>query len=301
MSRQKKWLITGASGLLGTTFCQKLGNENIEVIGQTREHDIKVNGVCGVVMDLTSIGNPAKLIQKFNPDVVIHCAALTNVDLCEAEPELAYAINAKVCGELAEICDQIGAKFVMISTDQLWKNANQFSNENTPSEPSNVYGASKVEGERLTLLKNNTLVVRTNFFGIGPSWKPSNADHVLTTLRLGKTYTGFANVFVCPIEVGILVDTIVSCVEKNLLGIYNIAGRDRVSKFEFARQVAQCFSMSTDNITKSTAEAMNLTAQRPHEMSLSVARVENALGIRMPTLEQSLMAYKLQLEIGSSV
>lgn len=296
MSKVETWLITGAAGLLGSTMCVYLKSKNIKIVGVSRSHQIETADIDKLYQDLSVPGNVSALVNEVKPDVVVHCAALTSVDLCEKKPDMAQDINSKTCASFSDACNDIDAKFVMISTDQLWKNADAFIDENRPLDVPNVYGATKADGERHSLNNSNSLVIRTNFFGVGPDWKPSGIDQLLSVLRSDGEYNGFTDVHFTPIYVETLCDLIFRAVKNGSKGIFNVVGQDRVSKFEFAKQVAQCFGFDGNKIKPTTVSTANLEAFRPLEMSLSGKAFEKELGMSLPTLDQSLSCYKNYIE-----
>lgn len=144
-------LVLGRSGQLARALAEAAGrNERFEVVLAGRER-----------ADLAVPGTASALIDAVRPEFVINAAAYTAVDMAEIEPEAAFAINARAVGEAAESAARIGARFVHVSTDYVFT-ANGPHDETSPPEPVNVYGASKLEGERLVLAAcPDAAVVRT--------------------------------------------------------------------------------------------------------------------------------------------
>lgn len=279
-----KWLVTGASGFLGSYVSRTLAARSYPVIGQFHSHE----GAGGIGADLTREGAGLRLVQDVRPSVVVNCAALTNVDLCEKEPGLAKRLNADLCGELASACNDVGAALVMVSTDQLWRNAGAFVREETPPEPAGAYGASKADGETQTRDARNHLVLRTNFFGRGLDWKPSLSDAVLNALRARREFTGFTDVFFTPIAVGLAAGWIVDAVEAGLKGTFHLGGRDRLSKFDFAVALAKAAGLDSAAVKPIQLADAKLAAARPREMSLCCEKISQALGRPVPGIGQSL-------------
>lgn len=279
--------------MLGAVLCRDLTHAGYKLIGQYNLRRINLQGVRVHQVDLARKGAGKEMVEDLAPDLVIHCAAMTNVEVCESEPDLAFRMNAELCGELARACEVCDAKFVMISTDQLWKNADPFIPEDLSVNPPNIYGESKAAGERLSNVNGTELIVRTNFFGSDRGVKPCAARSVLSVLSEGRSYFGFIDVHYTPISASLLSATLVQALREKLSGTYNIAGRERISKFEFAKRVAAHFGYEGDLIHPTSINDADLHAARPHEMSLSYEKIERSLSKKMPTLAQSLSACEL--------
>jgi dTDP-4-dehydrorhamnose reductase len=285
-----RWLITGGGGFLGTYLCRELSRRNATFVAQVRNHRPPEVTTDFIVSDLAVDGAGTRLISDVKPTIVIHCAAMTNVDECEKNQIVARRSNALLPGEIAEACTEAGAKLVFISTDQLWRNARPLVSEDEPVDPAGSYGKSKAEGERLVMRDPKHLVLRTNFFGSGLPWRPSLSDQILQALRGGKTFNGFTDVFYTPIEVRILSRWIVDAAQADLHGIYHLGGRDRLSKHEFAVRLARHVGLDAAMIGASTVAAAGLPAERPREMSLSSAKIAQALGRPVPSIDDSILS-----------
>ena len=279
------WLVTGASGFLGSYVTRALAARSRRVVGQSYSHPFS-NG--DVRADLAQPGAGVDLVREVRPSVVVHCMALTNVDLCEREPVLAKRINADLCGELAEACDESGATLVMISTDQLWRDPPAFVGEEMPPDPIGVYGITKAEGEVQSRKARRHLILRTNFFGRGLAWRASLSDMILSSLREGRGFNGFADVFFTPMAVGLFAEWIVDAVDAGLEGTFHLAGRDRLSKFDFAVAVARAAGLDPAAVKPIRIADAGLIARRPNEMSLGCGKISRALGRPVPDLDQSL-------------
>jgi dTDP-4-dehydrorhamnose reductase len=285
-----RWLITGAGGFLGGHLCRELARREATFVAQARNHRPPQVATEYIVSDLSVDGVGTRLIAGVMPHIVVHCAAMTNVDECEKNQGAARRSNALLAGEIADACTQAGAKLVFISTDQLWRNAKPFVGEDEPVDPAGAYGKSKAEGEQLVLRGPNHLVLRTNFFGSGRPWRPSLSDQILQALRGGKTFNGFTDVFYTPIEVKMLSRWIVDAAQADLHGVYHLGGRDRLSKHEFAVRLARHAGLDAALIRASTVATAGLPAERPREMSLSSAKIAQALGCAVPSIDDSILS-----------
>lgn len=279
----RTWLITGASGLLGHALCSYLAERGERVIGVIRTHAVDVAGVMEERAELTDAERLVVLMATHRPDVVVHAAGLTDVDACERDPDLARSIHVEASARLAGLAADAGAAFVHISTDHLWDGTKAMVTEAEPPCPLNAYARTKLDGEAAVLAGHGgALVLRTNFFGEGRSWRRSFSDWVLSGLAEGKTLRMFSDVFFTPIALGHLCPLLVEMAERKAQGIYHLAGSERLSKFEFGRLLARTFGYLESMIEIGGIATANLTAPRPQDMSLDCGKAAAFLGRPLP-------------------
>ena len=177
----------------------------------------------------------------------MHCAAATDVDWCERNPEGAHRINALLTGSLAAASREVDAAFVFISTDAVFDGRRGGYSETDAPSPVNVYGASKLAGE--TAAQNETdnlLIVRTNIFGWNFQLRLSLAEWMLSRLEADQTVPGFIDVTFSPILVNQLAETIFDLLEAGARGVIHAGSEDFCTKFQFARLVAEVFGLRQD-------------------------------------------------------
>jgi dTDP-4-dehydrorhamnose reductase len=131
-------------------------------------------------------------------------------------------------------------------------------------------------------------VVRTNFFGWGVPHRPSFSDWIVSALRRGETLRMFSDVYFTPMLVNDLSAVLLECIDRRLSGLWNIAGADRLSKYDFARHLALEFGLPSSRIEEISVRDLRLAARRPNDMSLSCARIEAVLGRSMPRSSEGL-------------
>lgn len=263
-------------------------DKEIHVTGASFRHSANLNYLDERFIDFNDFPNVELLVCEVNPDVIIHCAAVTDVEYCENNPSESRILNADVCKLLTSVCISDQVKIVMISTDQLWRNADPWIKEDEKPEPVNIYGQTKAAGENYISDYKNHLIIRTNFFGNGTSWKPSLSDIILKTLVNGKIFHGFEDVYFSPMFVNDLAGYIIKCVNRNLIGLYHVSGSDRLSKYEFAVKMADHFGFSNKQIKRTALKSKNFSAKRPFEMSLCTEKISRDLDIVMPGINESI-------------
>ncbi len=171
------WLITGASGLLGSALCHHLSSNNSVAVGIVNHHKITIDGALIKQCDITNEIALGELLAEANPTHIIHCAALTNVDQCETNPDLATKLHVTAPANMANWANKNHRKMVYISTDHLWDGTKQYVEETDITHPLNSYAKTKSIGENHVLTEDpNALIARTNFYGEGLEWRASFSD-----------------------------------------------------------------------------------------------------------------------------
>ncbi|WP_430469366.1 SDR family oxidoreductase [Thalassospira lucentensis] len=283
-----RWLLTGGSGLLGHALSRYLienGHQVSVVVGQ---HKCLVPGVVSHHMDLSRLDDLQDLLDNSRPDFIVHAAALTNVDACETQPELANFLHAEVACYIASCASKNNSRFIYISTDHLWAGENSFICEDQPVEPINVYAASKAKGEQLVQSVNfDAQLIRTNFFGVGLPWRDSLWSWMKKKLESGETVPAFHDAYFTPTCLPLLSRDIVELASYSVGGVFNLAGSERLSKFDFAMKLAKHIGVESSLVQATSMGEVKLTAERPRDLSLSSRRYQKFLGRMPPTLDEA--------------
>jgi dTDP-4-dehydrorhamnose reductase len=293
LAPDKPILVTGASGLLGANLAMELLLQGRPVVPVYNEHPIAIPGATASACDLTSVAELEHLLSVVEPSIVIHCAAATNVDWCEAHPQAAMQINSQAAGELAERSRKAGAGFVFISTDAVFDGVSGGYVETDPVGPTNCYARSKVAGEAAVLRAvPEALVLRINIYGWNLQAKTSLAEWVLAKLERGETVPGFSDTAFAPVLANDIAEWIPRLVELGCSGIYHVAAKDHCSKYEFAREVASVFQLDASLVEETLMAQSALTAPRPRETWLRSTKISQVLGKPMPTIKQGLEKFR---------
>ncbi len=294
----KTIMVSGGSGLLGSNCLMRLKG-HCRVVGLYHAHQVALPGVEMWPVDLRDRVAVATIIDRVNPEAFIHCAALTNVEYCEAHPEEARQMNGDVVGELAGLARQHDMRFVHISTDALYDAPDGDSGETTPGRPLNVYAQSKLWGEQAALGENPaSLILRTCIYGWNARNKLSFAEAILKALLLEEEITLFRDVFFSPILVNDLVEVITGLLAAGCSGIYNVGAAHGISKLAFGMRLAAISGLSPEPIRSISIAEKRLAAPRPRNPVMNVDKVEGALERPMPTVEQGLIRFMELLESG---
>ncbi|MCK5043482.1 SDR family oxidoreductase [Candidatus Pacearchaeota archaeon] len=298
LTKKDTILITGGSGLLGSNLAVFLGDK-FNVYFLYNKNFVKLPNCEGIKIDLTNFEETKKLILKVKPKIIIHCAALTNVDYCEEKPHEAELINSQTTKNLAEISKQINSKLIYISTDSVFDGEKgDYSEEDKPN-PINVYGKTKLNGENYvkSICKNYT-IIRTNIYGWNIRDKFSLAEWILNKLKKNETFFGFEDIQFTPLLVNNLGRIIFEICIKDIKGLYHIAGPEKCSKFDFAKIIAEVFCLNKDVIKLGNSDLVNFKAPRPKNISLDTEKIQNILKTNLFGVRRGLEEFKFLNEKG---
>ena len=273
--------ITGGSGLLALNWATAIRSRSRVVLG-LHSRRVALAGVEARSASLDSVARINKELEEAGAELVVHAAGLTSVEGCEANPDLAQSLNVDLAANVAKASSSLGLPLVHISTDHLFSGDGALVEEGEPTKPVNVYGRTKAEAEKRVLATHDgALVVRTNFFGWGPTYRRSFSDTILAALRTGERITLFQDVFYTPIIIENLVRAVHDLVDRKMSGIYNVTGDERISKCDFGYMIARHFMLDPGLIEPGVLADKPKLVQRPHDMSLSNAKAATALGRKL--------------------
>jgi dTDP-4-dehydrorhamnose reductase len=285
-------LITGVSGLLGlnlalsaagrTSVTESAGSN--EIFGVTHQHILHNAPFHVLQADLLERGALERLLDTVQPDWVIHCAALANLDDCEADPDLAHRLNAELPGRLATLVAKGGARakpmrLVHISTDAVFDGVRGGYGEEDAPNPLGVYARTKLAGERaVTAADPLAIVARVNLFGWSLVGRRSLAEFFINNLSAGKKVMGFTDVYFCPLLANDLAGVLIHMLVTQLSGLYHVVSREATSKYDFGVAVARRFGLDEGLITPTPVAASELKAPRSPNLTLRTEKLAAALG-----------------------
>lgn len=221
--------------------------------------------------------------------MVVHCAALVDVDRCEREPSAARTYNVEMTEKLVRFAHTVGARFVHISTDAVFDGEKGQYTETDDPNPINVYGRTKLTAENVVQESHaNAVVIRTNIYGWNATAGRSLAEWMLGKLRAGEELPAFADAYFSPIYVGSLADCLLELASTNITGVVHVSGRERCSKLEFAECLAEVFDLPAQYIVPTSVDDIDFDAPRGRDLSLSVQRAACRLDCTLPTVREGL-------------
>lgn len=262
-------LITGGSGLLALNWALAIRDRYAVILG-LHERAIKLPGVDALRIDLDSVDHLSKTFEAIHPKLVVHTVGLANVEKCEADPDFARHINVELAANVAKVCAKFATPLVHVSTDHLFTGNLPLVDEMQPTAPINVYGQTKAEAElRVLEAHPQAVVMRTNFFGWGPSYRRSFSDTIIDALRAGKALTLFEDAFYTPILIEVAAKAAHDLIDLKVAGIFHVVGDERTSKYAFGIELARAFGLNSKLITPGRLNGRPSLVKRPLDMSLS--------------------------------
>lgn len=285
-----KILLLGKNGQLGWELQRSLG-----VLGEVVALDRHSPDLCG---DLTNLARLAQAVRAVRPDVIVNAAAYTAVDKAESEPVLARAVNALAVGVLAQEAQALGAWLVHYSTDYVFDGSGTRPwRETDAPAPLNVYGQTKLEGERLIQAANpRHLIFRTSWV-----YGARGGNFAKTMLRLAQTrerLTVIDDQFGAPTGAELLADVTAHAIRQavkapGLAGVYHVAAGGETTWFSYAKMaiaLASRSELATKLVVKSvdpiSTTAFPTPARRPLNSRLDTTKLQAALGLTLPDWTQ---------------
>jgi len=282
-----KILVTGSAGLIGTQIVKDLLDNHKQVYACYN----KTKPELGIIthLDLTKKDDIVNTMNRIKPDVVIHLGAMTDVELCETETELAKKINTDATEILALESEKYNTFFVYMSTDYVFDGKVGMKKENDKTNPINFYGKSKLDGERVfKKITTPNVIVRTSTpFGLH-SKKISFPIWVKKNLELEKEISVVVNQYTSPSYVPNISKMIIEIMERKITGIIHLAGATKISRYDFAVQISKIINVNKQFLKLTKMDQMDWKAQRPADSSLSVSKANKILKSKPEKIEDSL-------------
>lgn len=315
-------LVTGSNGFLGSVFCFLALKEGDEVLATSFHSQFPLAGCQTKQLDIRDQQACVELCETFRPDAVIHCARyVVGVGQCEKERETSFQINCTGTRNMACCAEKLGAFFVYISTDWIFngkKLVGEKYREGDDPCPVNYYGVTKWAGEQEVMkMGERWLIVRpANIYGVHAQFlqpvieKGANAlarsswvHKMVVNLQQGQKVTLPDAMYQTPVLANHLAEVSLRLMKEGKSGIYHIAGRESVTRYEFLRRVAEILGLNATLVTKGTLRELeeswgipkDLPGLLPANACLDVEKAEKAVGGRMLTIEEGISRIKDKL------
>lgn len=282
-----KMVVVGINGMLGHKFAE-IASKDFRVVGTYTKFLSKRNFPTER-LDILNKKSVDQLVEKIRPDMIVNCAAITDVDFCEDNPEIAEAVNVDGTKNLVDAARNVGAQFVYFSTDSVFdgKKGN-YTEESTPN-PINVYSKTKLEGEKLVSEKD--ILIRTTMYGWNILEKKSLVEWVIEELSNGRRIDAYGDNYFTPIYTGTISCIVVEMFKRKMKGLYHIPGREKLSKYTFAKKVARVFGLDENLINNVSIDSAIKKTKRPKDLSLSSVKIRGE-GFRLNDVEDDLKIMK---------
>ncbi|RNL51188.1 SDR family oxidoreductase [Pedobacter jejuensis] len=290
----KTILTTGSNGLLGQKITEKvLAEGRVKLIATSKGANRYpvINGYEYAEMDILNPAQVRAVIEKHKPDAIIHTAAMTNVDIAEANKSHCHQLNVDAVQTLVSLCEQKNIQLIHLSTDFVFDGADGPYKEEDAVNPLSYYGESKVLAEEL--LKNcqaNWVILRTILvYGITNDMSRSNIVlWAKGALEKGLPINVVNDQWRMPTLAEDLAEACLLAVEKSAQGIYHVSGKDYMSIADLVRKVADYWVLDKSIISEISSESLNQTAKRPVRTGFVLDKTIRDLGYNPHSFEEGL-------------
>lgn len=292
-------LVTGSNGLLGQKltdlFLQQKDWDLLATAAGVNRHPQKT-GYRYESMDITNPEVVEAILLRELPDVVIHTAAMTQVDDCEFKRDECVALNITAVERLAQMSSRFGFHMVHVSTDFIFDGTKPMYVESDEANPLSYYGWSKLEGEKRVIEHANSYSILRTVLVYGKVADMSRTNIVLWahgTLEQQKSANVVVDQFRTPTLAEDLAMGCFLAADQRALGIFNIAGKDYMSVIELVERVAAFYGFTTDCINRVDSSMLNQPAKRPPITGLDITKAKNTLGYSPRSFEEGLALLEL--------
>ena len=290
----KRILITGSNGLLGQKLVELLKQETsiltiATAVGKNRlpfQDDYEYHQ-----MDITNPIEVTEVVGKLKPDVIIHTAAMTNVDQCEMEKDACWKLNVTAVEYLVEACQKNNVFFLHVSTDFIFDGKSGPYSEEAEPNPVSFYGWSKFAAEKVVISSDiNWAIARTVLvYGIAHDMSRSNIIlWVKKSLEEGRQIKVVTDQFRTPTLAEDLATGCFLIANKEEKGIFNISGKDFLTPYEMAMMAADFFGLDKSLISPTDASAFTQPARRPPRTGFDLTKSRNILGYEPHTFREGI-------------
>ena len=287
-------LVTGANGFLGSCLCKLLIERGHEVIATGRGGcRLNISGHALFqyeTMDFTDPFAAHDVMEKYKPEVLVHAGAMSKVDECEQNQWQAYVANVEGTVTMLLNAEEHKCFFILLSTDFIFDGIRGMYREDDLPGPVNFYGKTKLEAEEAVKeYEFDWAIVRTILvYGKPVSGKTNILTIVKEKLEKGEEYSVVNDQVRTPTYVEDLAAGILSMIERKATGIYHVSGKDELTPYEMACQVANYFGLNRSLIRKVTAANFSQPAKRPAKTGFVIDKARKKLGYDPVSFEEGL-------------
>jgi len=293
-------LITGANGMLGQRTINFYSRSNgFEVLAISVENESVFDGVEYLQCDITDREKIKKTTYDFCPDFILNAAAFTNVDESEKQRETAWRINVKAVEYLSEVARTIDAHMIHISSDYIFDGKNGPYSENAVPNPLGYYGRTKLASENALRISGSiNTILRTNvLYGTAQEGRPDFVKWVVNSLKNKDEIRIVTDQINNPTFIDDLVQAISKIIEFGKTGIFNIGGKEFISRYDFTLMIADFFHLDKSLVKPIMTKELKQQARRPLKSGLITLKAETELGYKPHKILNALNEMKRELDL----
>ncbi len=277
-------LVTGATGMLGYDLCRVLAKKN-NVVGLSRGKQTISGGLIDLDFIKADIADRQALtdsVLKYAPEMIIHSAAISDVDFCELNPDTAFEVNTEGTANVADAAKKTGSYLIYISTDYVFdgEKDSPYTEDDEP-HPISIYGKSKLEAEKYIQAHTADYSIIRSAWMFGEGGK-NFIDAVLGSARKNEKIRAISDKYGSPtytldlsMAISDLVDKITAC--KAVPGIYHVTNAGICSRYQFAKDILEFVKIEAEVIAIRAKDALG-PALRPKMSALDKSKIKNLLG-----------------------
>ncbi|MFQ6617523.1 MAG: SDR family oxidoreductase [Fidelibacterota bacterium] len=270
----RKLLITGGSGLIGGSLLQHLSGK-YQVYATYMHNPITWTSCVPVKLSLGNLQQIKRLISEVNPDVIIHTAAVTDLDECERNKDRAVKVNVKAVREIAQASVNINSRLIFFSTDMVFSGDKGWYSEDDIPDPINFYGVTKAEaeGEVMKFCKDYIILRSALVYGkrrFKFQAKISFSDWIVDSIIRSEEIPIFMDQYRTPIGLSNLCRAVEELLHIEFTGVLHVAGAERVDRYTFARELLNMLNLPIDHLNPIKMENFQADAKRPRDLSFDI-------------------------------
>ena len=293
-------LITGSNGLLGQKIIEQLNYKGNKIIATSKGSNRNLNNNDFIYedLDITNKEMLSCVLKKYKPDVVFNTAAMTNVDLCEQDKDLCEKVNVKAVEYLADICLDIGAHLIHVSTDFIFDgNDGPYKEDDIPC-PLSYYGQSKLDSENI--LKSHkckwTILRTIVLFGVAKNLTKSNIVlWAKEQLENSKVINIIDDEFRAPTLADDLAYACIYSAKNKVFGVYHTSGKDIMSIYDMVISIANYFNLDKNLVNRISSKELSQVANRPKKTGFILEKAKQQLNYHPKSFNDSLLYIEEQL------
>ncbi|MBU0636244.1 SDR family oxidoreductase [Candidatus Micrarchaeota archaeon] len=284
--KKKRVAVIGASGFFGKPLFVEL-QKSFDVTGTFQN-----NHQQGLEpLDITDSSGINNFFSRFKPDIVVHLAAIVNVDECEKNPSKAFSVHVTGTKNIVNACQKNNARLLYFSTDFVFDGQKGNYSESDSPNPINEYGKTKLAGEKIVQKLSNSLIVRTSTPYSKDLESKKFIPFVIQNLSKGLPVNAFTDQIRSPSLVENVAESVRMLLEKEVTGIVHVVGASQVSMFDAALEVARVFGFDENLVNPVECQSANLAAVRPKNTGLYIQKALD-LGLNLLSLHDGLVLVK---------
>ena len=278
-------IVTGASSSPGYKIALKLSGK-YDVLAVYNDH--KIDGVNSMKFDITK--EPERLISDYKPELLVHAAAIGNVDFCEENKEVCYNVNVLSLRRLFSEAHRKGSKIIYISTDYVFDGKKGLYKENDIPRPINYYGLTKFVGEEMALSHGGAVIRIAAVYGTGYG-RTNFGKFIVEKLSKREKVNAAYDQYISPTLNTQIGDAVLKLAEKEFRGVVHISG-PRMSRYDFSLEICKKFGFDASYISPAAIDSFNFKSPRPKDSSLDNSFGSKLTGLELSDINKSLEIFK---------